>query len=88
MGLFRKSAAVEAAPRDRFVRDYDFGAEYTEHLDGVDWVDAPLPSRRHSCWPQTRGVFDREMVERCACGATRFDGGAGVWIDQNSRRRG
>lgn len=59
--------------------------EWIEHLDGTDWFYADVPPRRHRCWPQTRGWMDRELVERCACGATRFDG-YGPWVNRNSSK--
>lgn len=54
------------------------------HLDGVMWLDAPIPSRFHRCTPQTRGVA--MSIERCACGGLRYDGN-GPWIQRNSRRK-
>ena len=57
-----------------------------EHLNGVAWHDAPLPSRWHRCWPQTRAWMDYfTKVERCACGATRFDGRG--WVGKNETRK-
>jgi hypothetical protein len=56
------------------------------HRDGVWWHDAPLPPRWHRCQPWSRGVtpsFTR--VERCACGATRLDGGP--WLERNQTRK-
>jgi len=61
------------------------GGEYLAHLSGVDWVDAPLPPRRHKCWTQTRGFILGDVVHRCACGAIRRN--HGPWLDRNSRRR-
>ena len=55
------------------------------HKDGVAWNDAPLPPRWHRCKVQTRGYDRLELIERCACGATRFDGG-GVWVGKNETR--
>lgn len=65
-----------------WVRDYENGLEFTEHRDGVDWYDAPLPPRRHRCVAQTRGFMSGGFIERCACGATGF--GDGCWIERNS----
>jgi hypothetical protein len=71
---------------DRYRRDPISTLETEiEHLDGVPWYDAPLPSREHTCWPQTRGwsgFFTR--IDRCACGATWIDGG---WTGRDERRR-
>lgn len=75
-----------------WVRSYEgqgeHAGDYLDHFGGVDWVDAPLPRRRHRCRPQSRGRFGLlgRLVERCACGATRLDGEA-PWFERNSRRR-
>lgn len=53
---------------------------------GVSWHKAPLPRRWHRCRVQTRGWFNEfDLVERCACGAIRLDGGS--WLERNQRRR-
>lgn len=62
-----------------------------EHFDGIPWYDAPIPRRWHRCKPQSRTCFDagwagRDAIERCACGAIRYQ--RGVWIRRNDRRRG
>jgi hypothetical protein len=57
-----------------------------EHLDGVPWMEAPIPRRWHRCWAQTKGLVGFDEVERCACGAirnTRFRG----WMERNSSRK-
>lgn len=56
------------------------------HVGGVSWGDAPIPPWAHLCQPQTRGPVRDGFIERCACGAARFDG-YGVWIERNQRRR-
>jgi hypothetical protein len=57
------------------------------HVDGVAWHEAPLPRRWHRCKPQTSGrLSGGSLIERCACGAVRYDG-HGVWIERNQRRR-
>jgi hypothetical protein len=62
-----------------------------EHLDGVDWMNAPLPRRWHRCRPQSR-MWEPKwgVLYRCACGAsTDTEGLAHEWWDhRNSRRRG
>lgn len=55
------------------------------NLDGVDWYDAPIPPHLHRCWAQTMGRNNYVPLERCACGATSFDGSR--WMERNSRRR-
>jgi hypothetical protein len=56
------------------------------HKDGVPWYQAPAPPRRHTCWAQTDGWTNWvNRVERCACGAIRYDGAHGVWMERNSR---
>lgn len=59
-------------------------------LDGVSWHEAPIPPRRHRCWPQTAGVIDYfTTVERCACGAINYDAalqGSDYWMRRNERR--
>lgn len=59
------------------------------HVDGVWWYEAPLPWRWHRCRPHSaaltayRGrVLD---IDRCACGAMRFE--RGPWMDRNQRRK-
>jgi hypothetical protein len=65
----------------------DDGSTEISHLNGVPWHEAPLPRRWHFCEPQTQGWRSFfTLVERCACGAKRFDG-RGRWKDRNSRRR-
>lgn len=56
------------------------------HLDGVTWLDAPVPSRWHRCKAESRCSSDHGLVERCACGARR-DGGRGQWVWRNSKSR-
>lgn len=70
----------------RYVRESLGDFEYIEHLDGVEWWEAPRPRRWHRCSPQTRARIARDYVERCACGAARM-GGSGPWIERNTRRR-
>lgn len=56
------------------------------HLDGVAWHEAPVPSRFHHCWPQTRGYVDYlTLIERCACGAIR--GSRFGWSERNTRKK-
>jgi hypothetical protein len=70
----------------RWVRAAGFSTgefEFVEHLDGVDWHDAPSPRwwelwHRHE--PQSRGQLSTVYVERCRCGATRIDR-ADPWIN-------
>jgi hypothetical protein len=54
------------------------------HLDGVSWLDAPVPRRRHSCWVQTWGTLNWFTdVYRCPCGGiNRGDG----WFEKNARK--
>lgn len=62
------------------------GSVETEHLGGVDWMDAPLPGRWHRCRPQTRGWVNHfTRVYRCACGAISMDGRH--WDERNQRRK-
>ena len=71
----------------RWVRFYESenGADYAENLDGVHWIDAPLPRRLHRCAAQSRGYFNGRLARRCACGA--IAGAFGPWLNRNSRRR-
>ena len=48
-------------------------------IDGVSWHEAPVPPRRHTCWPQTVALGRG----RCACGAMQTSDG--FWIERNSR---
>lgn len=54
------------------------------HLDGVSWIDAPVPSKLHSCWTQTRGWTGITFVRRCACGGISINGE--MWLRRNERR--
>jgi hypothetical protein len=56
-----------------------------EHLDGVAWHAAPIPRRWHWCRAQTSGWYGLSRIERCACGAIRYDGRA--WMDRNARSK-
>jgi hypothetical protein len=56
------------------------------HRDGIDWLDAPAPDRRHTCRTQTfawTNVFT--AVHRCACGAIKI--APGGWQEKNSKLR-
>jgi hypothetical protein len=70
-----------------WVRTYEHGADYIESIDGTDWAHVPLPPRLHWCFPQTRGRFGLDYVERCACGAARLTPG-GRWLEKNQTRKG
>ena len=59
---------------------------YIADLDGVSWHKAPLPGRWHRCRPQTRGNAAGPFIDRCACGAYRFDGDR-FWVHKNWRRK-
>jgi hypothetical protein len=66
-----------------WVTEYSHGAEYVENLDGVSWADAPRPRWWHRCRAQTTAMLDRAFISRCACGASRVNGG--WWYGRNSR---
>lgn len=55
-----------------------------EHLDGVPWYEAPIPSRLHHCWAQTRALDEGVRIERCPCAAIRLDGDG--WVERNNRK--
>lgn len=66
-------------PEDRWVDSpLTAGSDYAgrlQHLDGRSWTDVPPPPRVHAHRAQTRGTLDDgRSVERCPCGAGRFDG--------------
>ena len=64
---------------------WEDGPLFIKHLDGVKWYEAPVPPRKHKCWPQTMGILPSgEDVYRCACGATRNPRWKG-WLEVNSR---
>jgi hypothetical protein len=77
---------MEAKPMN-WIRTFENGADYIESIDGIDWHDAPLPSRWHQCREQTRGWFGLNYVERCACGATRLRHSE-PWMNKNETRQG
>jgi len=56
------------------------------NLYDVFWCDAPRPHRWHHCRPQTVGLVRFGRVERCACGAIRYERFRG-WMQRNSRRK-
>jgi hypothetical protein len=63
------------------------GDQMIQHANAVTWAEAPIPRRLHRCRRQTVGVVRFfTLIERCACGAARIDGGP--WIEKNSRRKG
>lgn len=71
---------------DRWVAAESAGAlQRLEDLDGVSWVDAPVPPRLHRCRAQTRGLLPTGMVYRCACGGISRDGR--WWSQKNTRRK-
>lgn len=55
-----------------------------EHLDGVPWHAMPIPRRWHRCRAQTSGTYGPDRIERCACGAIRYNRRG--WLDRNTRR--
>jgi hypothetical protein len=56
------------------------------HLEGTDWLEAPVPRRWHRCWSQSIGLMpDGMWVHRCACGAISNDGK--FWMERNRRRQ-
>jgi hypothetical protein len=64
--------------------------ETLEHVDGVQWLAAPVPPRQHDCWAQTKAfdVFGMLIAERCACGAVRLCDNPyreHPWLERNSR---
>ncbi len=65
-------------PEEGFPRD-------SLHLDGISWLNAPIPKVKHDCQVQTKGWMSLRRVERCACGAIRLDG-YGPWMERNSRQ--
>lgn len=75
-----------AGDSERWIATEGTGAlQRLEDLDGVSWLDAPLPRRLHRCRAQTRGVMPSGTVYRCACGAMSRD--ERWWSRRNSRRR-
>ena len=51
----------------------------------TEWYKAPIPRRLHRCRDYSARQIGRDWIERCACGAIRFNGR--VWLDKNSRRK-
>ncbi len=76
-------------PEGEYVVTYPMDNRGTEIecLNGVDWIDAPIPPHYHACYPQMR-AWHRwfERVFRCACGSLSFDGR--YWMERNSRQGG
>lgn len=60
-------------------------SERAMSIDGVYWHEAKMPSRWHRCYAHTSGIVSFKMVERCACGAIRYDGSR--WMEKNARRK-
>jgi hypothetical protein len=65
--------------------DQPGGLDYIENVGGVDWFFAPVPPRRHQCWPQTRAFLNGEHLERCPCGGIRMPPFPG-WLERNTSR--
>lgn len=82
--LMEERTGKAATANDTWVRSYESDGEYLEHLDGVDWFDAPPPPRWHKCVAQTRGWMLGGFIERCACGGARLHR-PGPWLDRNER---
>ena len=53
------------------------------HREGIPWNVAPRPRRWHRCKPQTTGMVQATIIDRCACGAIRL--GGRIWTERNSR---
>lgn len=78
--LFACVARERLAGRDpggRYIEAYRArdGGTVLAHLDGVPWWEAPAPPAGHRHWVQTWAWIGGEQVERCPCGAMRFEGG-------------
>lgn len=82
-------------PTARVIQDGDYTVEHIDGspfgitmktLDGVDWMNAPLPPTRHTCWPQLIGETGIDTVHRCACGAIKNAREGWGWHERNSRR--
>lgn len=57
------------------------GAVTIQHLNGVEWWEAPRPHHWHRCKAQTRGTTSSGLnVERCPCG------GVCIWRDGEDKR--
>ena len=84
----RSPAKAPAIDRDRYVLGSTHGRGLDniegKNLDGIPWYKAPVPPRRHKCWPQTEGWVGFDLVVRCACGAIARDND-GHWMDRNQR---
>lgn len=52
-----------------YIKQYERGIDFTEHLDGISWYDADPPPSQHNCWAQTRAIYNGGYIERCPCGA-------------------
>lgn len=66
-------------------RDERRASERALSVDGVFWYEAKMPRHWHRCYAHTSGVVGFKMVERCACGAIRYDGSH--WMEKNARRK-
>lgn len=58
--------------------------DWMSNRDGVFFLDAPMPPKRHRCKVQTTARLSTCTVHRCACGALRV-GVIGFWNSKNSR---
>lgn len=73
--------------RDGWVRQWQHGREFVDHLRGIPWRDATIPPPDHQCIAQTRALvriagLPLMPMARCACGAVQVDR---VWEGRNSR---
>ncbi len=56
------------------------------HREGIWYHEAPLPRRLHFCKAWTTGYENYlSIIERCACGAIRYD--RSIWVNRNERRK-
>ena len=45
------------------------------------WYNLPKPRRWHRCRAVQEAAMDGRLIERCACGGIRIDGGR--WMERN-----
>lgn len=70
---------------ERWFYEESEGEEFVAHLNGVAWNEAPRPFFWHRHKAQTKALLDGELVERCACLATRYP--PGRWFKYADRER-
>jgi hypothetical protein len=79
------SMTITRAEAYKQYREQKRAHERSLSVNGVFWYEAAVPRRWHRCYAHTSGIVSFKLVERCACGAIRYEGSR--WMEKNARRK-